>query len=78
MTILYRYVTREVLNCFFIVLVAVLSIYLAVDFIEKVDNFMEEGVPVARCIIFLLYKLPSSSHRSPRLVFCCRFLSLWD
>lgn len=58
MTILYRYVTREVLNCFFIVLVAVLSIYLAVDFIEKVDNFMEEGVPVARCIIFLLYKLP--------------------
>lgn len=58
MTILYRYVTREVLNCFFIVLVAVLSIYVAVDFIEKIDNFMEQGVPASRCVIFLLYKLP--------------------
>jgi lipopolysaccharide export system permease protein len=58
MTILFRYVTREILVCFAIVLIAVLSIYLAVDFIEKVDNFMEKGVPVSRCLIFLAYKLP--------------------
>jgi lipopolysaccharide export system permease protein len=58
MTILYRYITREVLICFSIVLVAVLSIYVAVDFIEKIDNFLEEGVPAGRCVVFLLYKLP--------------------
>ncbi len=58
MTILYRYVTREILGCFFIVMLAVLSIYMAVDFIEKIDNFMEAGVPASRCLIYLLYKLP--------------------
>ncbi|GAB6905282.1 Permease YjgP/YjgQ family protein [Desulfosarcina cetonica] len=58
MTILYRYVTREVVNCLLIVLAAVLSIYLAVDFIEKIDNFMEAGVSVKRCVVYLLYKLP--------------------
>jgi lipopolysaccharide export system permease protein len=58
MTILYRYVTREILATFFIVLAAVLSIYVAIDFIEKIDNFMEAGLPASRCIVYLLYKLP--------------------
>jgi lipopolysaccharide export system permease protein len=58
MTILYRYVTREILQCFLIVLATVLSIYLAIDFIEKIDNFMEAGVPAVRCVVYLLYKLP--------------------
>ena len=58
MTILYRYVTREILACFLIVMVAVLSIYLAVDFIEKIDNFIEAGVSANRCVVYLLYKLP--------------------
>ncbi len=58
MKILYRYVTREILLCFLIVLSAVLTIYLTVDFIEKIDNFMESGVPAIRCVVYLLYKLP--------------------
>lgn len=58
MTILFRYVTREILLYFSIVLAAVLSIYVAVDFIEKIDNFMESGVPVGRCLVYLFYKLP--------------------
>ena len=58
MTILFRYVTREILVCFAIVLVTVLSIYIAIEFIEKIDNFMERGLPVSRCVVFLLYKLP--------------------
>lgn len=58
MTILYRYVTKEILASFLIVLVAVLSIYVAVDFIEKIDNFMEAGVPASRCALYLFYKLP--------------------
>ncbi|WP_419656479.1 permease YjgP/YjgQ family protein [Desulfosarcina variabilis str. Montpellier] len=58
MTILYRYVTREILITFFIVLIAVMSIYVAVDFIEKIDNFMEAGVSAGRCLVHLAYKLP--------------------
>lgn len=58
MTILYRYVTREILIYFCIVLMTVLSIYVAVDFIEKIDNFLEAGVPASRCVVYLLYKLP--------------------
>jgi lipopolysaccharide export system permease protein len=58
MTILYRYLTREILASFLIVLAAVLSIYIAIDFIEKIDNFMEAGVPATRCFVYLLYKLP--------------------
>lgn len=58
MTILYRYVTREILSSFFIVLAAVLCIYLAIDFIEKIDNFMGAGIPAVRCVVYLLYKLP--------------------
>jgi lipopolysaccharide export system permease protein len=58
MTILYRYVTKEILIYFFIVLAAVLSIYVAVDFIEKIDNFMEAGVSADRCVVYLMYKLP--------------------
>ncbi len=50
--------TREILTAFCIVLVAVMSIYLAVDFIEKIDNFMEAGVSAWRCLIYLAYKLP--------------------
>ena len=58
MTILFRYVTREIMVCFAFVLATVLSIYVAIDFIEKIDNFMEQGLPVSRCLLFLLYKLP--------------------
>lgn len=58
MTLLYRYVTREIIFTFFIVLTAVLSIYVAIDFIEKIDNFLEAGVPAMRCLVYLIYKLP--------------------
>ncbi|MDL2269424.1 LPS export ABC transporter permease LptG [Desulfosarcina sp. OttesenSCG-928-A07] len=58
MTIFYRYVTREIAFCFLIVLVSVMGIYVAVDFFEKIDNFLEADVPVYRCGVYLLYKLP--------------------
>lgn len=58
MTIFYRYLTREIGICLFIVLASVMGIYVAVDFIEKIDNFMEAGVPAYRCGLYLFYKLP--------------------
>ncbi len=58
MAIIARYIIKEICKYFSIILVVVLGIYLTVDFIEKVDNFLEAGVPVSRAFLYLAYKLP--------------------
>ncbi len=58
MTILSRYITKEILKYFSIVLAAVVGIYIVVDFIEKVDDFLEAGIPTIRMVTFLFYKTP--------------------
>ena len=40
MTILDRYLIKEILKSFVIVLVIVLSLYVIVEFFNKADNFM--------------------------------------
>jgi lipopolysaccharide export system permease protein len=56
--ILYRYLCREIAKVFAIVLTAVLAIYLAVDFFEKVDDFIEAGVVAAPIVTYFLFKIP--------------------
>ena len=58
MLILHRYIARETLKFFSIFLTAVVNIYLAVDFFEKIDEFMLAGIPMARTISFFLLKIP--------------------
>jgi lipopolysaccharide export system permease protein len=58
MTILDRYLTREILRYFSLVLALVVGVYLAVDFFEKIDNFMEAEVPFSRAVQYFLYKIP--------------------
>ncbi|MCP4747083.1 MAG: LPS export ABC transporter permease LptG [Desulfobacteraceae bacterium] len=58
MNLLEKYITVEILKQFCIILVAVVGIYLVVDFIEKVDDFIEAGAPTFRVLIFLAYKIP--------------------
>ena len=58
MSLLDKYITIEMFRYFGIILAAVIGIYLAVDFIEKVDDFIEAGVPVMRAFIYLAYKTP--------------------
>lgn len=58
MTIIDRYISREILKIFFLILAAVAMIYLAVDFFEKVDNFMEADVASTRLVSYFLLKLP--------------------
>ena len=59
MTILDKYLVREMVRYFFMVLILVVAIYLAVDFFEKIDDFMNAGLPFSRAIDFFLYSLPS-------------------
>lgn len=58
MTILDKYLAREILKCFVIVLAVVLGLYVIVEFFNRADNFMEAGLSVARLIRFLQLKLP--------------------
>ncbi len=58
MPIIYRYITREILRTFAVVLAVVVGIYLTVDFFEKIDDFINVGLSVSRIAIFFLHKLP--------------------
>ena len=58
MSILDRYLIKEIIKHFGIVLVAATGIYLVVDFFENVDKFLEAGVPIGRMLQFLQLKLP--------------------
>ncbi len=58
MSILDRYLIKEILKYFGIVLVAATGIYLIVDFFENVDKFLGAGLTVSRMIQFLQLKLP--------------------
>lgn len=58
MSIIDRYLVKEIIKYFGIVLIAATGIYLVVDFFENVDKFMEAGLTVFRMIQFLQLKLP--------------------
>jgi lipopolysaccharide export system permease protein len=58
MTILDRYLAKEVLKCFVIVLAVVLGLFVIVEFFNKADNFMEAGLSISRLIRYLQLKLP--------------------
>ncbi|MGD1972338.1 MAG: LptF/LptG family permease, partial [Desulfobacterales bacterium] len=58
MSIVNRYLIKEILKYFGIVLGAAVGIYVSVDFFENVDKFMEAGVPISRMIEFFQLKLP--------------------
>lgn len=58
MTIIHRYITREIFRYFALILAVVVIIYLAVDFFEKIDNFMEVNLPLSTCLTFFLFKIP--------------------
>ena len=58
MSILDRYLIKEVLKHFTIVLAAAVGIYLVIDFFENIDKFMEAGLPVTRMFVFLELKIP--------------------
>ncbi|MGD9975650.1 MAG: LPS export ABC transporter permease LptG [Desulfatirhabdiaceae bacterium] len=58
MTLLDRYLTREILKYFSLVLALVVGVYLVVDFFERIDNFMEVGVPFSRAVTYFIHKIP--------------------
>lgn len=57
-SILFKYIFQDIIRYFLIVLTAVIGIYIAVEFFEKIDNFYEVGLPLARAVYYFLLKLP--------------------
>ncbi len=58
MSIIDRYLTREILKYFGIILIAIVGIFLAVDFFEKIDDFMDAGLPFSRAMLFFWLRIP--------------------
>jgi lipopolysaccharide export system permease protein len=58
MLILDRYFIREVFKFLGIILVTVTSIFLAVEFFEKIDDFIEAGVSMQRAAAYFLLRIP--------------------
>ncbi len=58
MLIINQYLFREIFKYFAIILAMVIGIYLAVDFFEKIDDFMEAGLPFSKVVSFFVFKTP--------------------
>ena len=58
MPIVYKYLLREIIRYFFIILIMVIGVYIAVDFFEKIDDFMEASLPISKALMFFLYRIP--------------------
>lgn len=59
MTILTKYLTREIIRHFCVVLGVVIIIFLAVDFFENIDDFLDASVP-ALAFWYFLFKIPQT------------------
>ncbi len=58
MTIVDKYLAREILKSLVVVLAVVVCLYVIVEFFNKADNFLEAGLPITRLIRYLQLKLP--------------------
>jgi lipopolysaccharide export system permease protein len=58
MPIIYKYIIKEISRHFSIILAVVVGIYLAVDFFEKIDDFIEAGLPFSTAAKFFIFKIP--------------------
>ncbi|MGD8386128.1 MAG: LPS export ABC transporter permease LptG [Desulfobacteraceae bacterium] len=58
MNILSRYIIKEFIRILFFCLVLFVALYVIIDFVQKVDNFIEAGVSQEVMASYFYYKLP--------------------
>lgn len=58
MSILFKYIIKEILKQFAVIATVVIVIYIAIDFFEKLDTFLKSGLPLSEFLSFFLLKLP--------------------
>ncbi len=57
-SIIHKYLIKEILKFFSMVLVLIVIIFLAFDFIDKIDDFIDAKLPVSTVMAFFLYNVP--------------------
>jgi lipopolysaccharide export system permease protein len=58
LSILNRYIGREFLKIFLLSMSAFVVIYLIVDVLENINDFIRQGVPLSTTIEFFMFKIP--------------------
>lgn len=58
MKILSRYIAGQIISSLVTVMIAVIGVYLVVDFIEKIDDFLEARVAMDKAAMYFAYKVP--------------------
>jgi len=53
-----RYILKEFLHIFILTLVAFISLYLLIDFFEKIDDLVEHNATSSEILQFFIYKIP--------------------
>lgn len=77
MKIVSRYLLREWAKILILVVVVFVLVFFVVDFLERIDNFMEAGVPLTRVGLFFLMFLPSVIfHLAPVAILVATLISL--
>ena len=61
MGIIFWYIFRQYMKVFLLCMTAVLTVYLVVDFFEKLRNFLKEDADLIVMLSFFLYRIPDIS-----------------
>ena len=76
-TILFRYMLREYLKIFFMCFAGLMTIYLVVDFFEKVRRFIRFDAEVIHILLFFLLRMPAIAFQiAPLAVLMATLLTL--
>jgi len=55
----HKYLATQVVKYFCLVLMAVVGIYVVVDFFERIDDVLEASLPLSRSLVFFGLRIPS-------------------
>ena len=58
MILLYRYILLNFIRNLGMIMVSFITIYLLIDFFEKIDNFLEKGKSLGLIVEFFLLNIP--------------------
>jgi lipopolysaccharide export system permease protein len=58
MSIVFRYLIKEIVKYVSLILMVAVGIYIAVDFFEKIDNFLNAGLTISRSLTYFFLNIP--------------------
>ncbi len=63
MKILTKYISKEIVRIFLLCQFIFILLFLVIDFVQKIDNFVKADVPLFSTLAFFLYKIPFISEQ---------------